>query len=283
MRTGATILAPLLTALFLLSGEVRGQEVKPAAIDKSPTIVELSKVKAEPPRATDPITLDLGKSRFFKIEDYAGPLTWEITGDALLLKEVEKPTLIGMVQQGEVEPSYPEVPAGAVILWGKRPGTAELSAWGVVGGKPKKLLTKPFIVYGTEPTPKPIDPIVPKPIDPVVSTNPFGNATGLHVQIVYESEDNLPPAQANVIFGKKFRDYLDANCAPGPDGKTKAWQIWDKDVDASGAAKVWQDAFKRPRKSIPWIIIGNGKAGYEGALPADPDAAIKLIDQYRSK
>lgn len=293
MNRGATILTWAMTVLAVLSlpERVSGQEGKTVPTPSAPSIVELSKVKAEPPRATDPILIDVGRSRFYKIDDYTGPVTWEMTGDSILLKEIEKTTVIGLLQQGETEPSYPEVPAGSVILWGKKSGVSELSAWGVVGGKPKKLLTRSFRVGGAPeppvdppPAPRPgVDPKpTPAPTPTPASTSPFA-ADGLHVMIVYESEDNLPPAQQSIIFGKEFRDYLNVNCVVGPDGKTKAWQIWDKDVDSASAPKVYRDAFARPRKSIPWIIVGDGKTGYEGALPATVEATIKLIDQYRSK
>lgn len=293
MNRGATILTWAMTVLAALSlpERVAGQEGKTVPTPSAPSIVELSKVKAEPPRATDPILIDVGRSRFYKIDDYTGPVTWEMTGDSILLKEIEKTTVIGLLQQGETEPSYPEVPAGAVILWGKKSGVSELSAWGVVGGKPKKLLTRSFRV-GSAPEPPVEPPPAPKPgVDPKptpaptptpASTSPFA-ANGLHVMIVYESEAELPAGQQAIVFGKAFRDYLAANCAVGPDGKTKAWQIWDKNVDASTAPKVYRDAFARPRSSIPWIMIGNGTTGYEGALPASVEATTKLIDQYRTK
>lgn len=128
-----------------------------------PGIVELSQVKAAPPRLTDIDSIDVGKTRYYKIANYEGPVTYEIVGDAVLFKEVEKAITLGIVIQGETEPTYPDVPAGSVILWGKKPGTVDLAAWGVVGGKPKKLLTKSFRVVGADPGPgpKPIDPVVP--------------------------------------------------------------------------------------------------------------------------
>lgn len=130
-----------------------------------PGIVELSKVAPLPPRATDVDLIDVGKTRFYKIANYEGPVTYEVEGDAVLIKEVEKAITLGIVIQGETEPSYPDVPAGSVILWGKKPGTVELSAWGVVNGRAKRLLTKSFRVGGLIPPPIP-PPVVP-PVPPV--------------------------------------------------------------------------------------------------------------------
>lgn len=291
MNRGATILYAAVTAVLILFPEnSRGQDGKPANVDKTPTIVELSKVKADHPKATDTVNLDVGKSRFFKVEDYAGPLTWEMTGDALLFKEVEKPTLIGMLQQGEVEPSYPEVPAGAVILWGKRPGTAELSAWGVVGGKPKKLLTKPFVVSGEgpRPPPKPDDPVLPKPDEPKPDgKSPFSEA-GFRVMLIFDSSNTTRPSgQQSVLYGKAIRDYLNAKCIESPvateknaDGsRMREWRIWPANSDTSKVRAVWKDTFEK-RGGDDWILIGDGKTGYSGPLPKTEAEALTLLKKY---
>ena len=286
MRFGATWTAGLIALLFLSEKSFGADPVK---VDALPKIVELSKVKADPPKATDTVNIDVGKSRFFKVEDYAGPLTWELAGDALLFKEVEKPTLLGMVQQGEVEPSYPEVPAGAVILWGKRPGMAELSAWGVVGGKPKKLLTKPFVVSGEgpRPPPKPDDPVVPKPDEPKPDgTSPFHEA-GNRCLITFDSANTTRPAKQNsILYGKAVRDLLNQLCATGPanekDGAgnaMKEWRIFPANTDVSLVRPVFKDAFAKKGGS-DWIMLGNGKTGYSGPLPADETEAVALIKKH---
>jgi hypothetical protein len=43
---------------------------------------------------------------------------------------------------------------------------------------------------------------------------------------------------------------------------------------------VWCKALKRPMESLPWIIISNGKTGYEGPLPKTTDELIELVDKY---
>lgn len=105
---------------------------------------------------------------------------------------------------------------------------------------------------------------------------------GFRVLIVYESADatKLPPAQHSIIYGKTMRDFLNATCAVGPDNKTREWNIWDQDVDTSAVAKHWQDAMKRPRKSVPWLLVSNGVTGWEGPLPATVDETLALLRKY---
>jgi hypothetical protein len=97
---------------------------------------------------------------------------------------------------------------------------------------------------------------------------------------MYETADaaKLPAGQYAIVFGKKMRDYLDAKCIP--DGPVKAWRIWDADTSAAAESATWQAAVKVKRESLPWIVVSNGKAGFSGPLPADVDAAVKLLDQF---
>jgi hypothetical protein len=141
----------------------------------------------------------------------------------------------------------------------------------------------------TPPTPGPIPPTptptpgppTPGPTPPSPSPAPIP-APGLHVLMVYESGElsKLPPAQLSVLYAKSIRDYLQAKCPVGPDGKTKEWRIWDQNTDASGDAPVWRDAMNRPRASVPWIIISNGTTGYEGPLPRSIDETLVLLRKY---
>jgi hypothetical protein len=100
--------------------------------------------------------------------------------------------------------------------------------------------------------------------------------------MIYESSmaSELKPGQFSAIYGKATRDYLNQVCATGPDGKTKEWRIFDKDVEISGEQKHWVDAMKRDRKTLPWVIISNGKTGYEGPIPETADAFMSLLKKY---
>jgi hypothetical protein len=100
------------------------------------------------------------------------------------------------------------------------------------------------------------------------------------VLIVYETqqEGQLKPGQYNAIFGNDFRSLLRTKCAK--DGQQPGFWILDKDVDVTNLPKNWQDAWKRPRTSIPWLIISNGKTGYEGPLPEKLEDTVALISKY---
>lgn len=117
---------------------------------------------------------------------------------------------------------------------------------------------------GPAPTPAPI------PVD------------GFRCLVVYEAADlaKMKPAQHAIIYSRPFRDYLDTKCVVGPDGKTREWRFWDKDVDTTAEAKHWQDAMKRSRSSTPWVILSDGKTGYEGPLPANIEDMTALIKKY---
>jgi hypothetical protein len=141
----------------------------------------------------------------------------------------------------------------------------------VIGDTPPAPPVPPGPGPGPAPVPPP-DPPSPAPIP----------AAGLRVLIVEESAERtkLPASQQMVILGKQVRDYLNAKCVVGPDGKTREWRIWDKDTDTSGVEKLWQDVMKRPRAQVPWIVISTGTTGYEGPLPATPEEALKLLRKY---
>jgi hypothetical protein len=131
------------------------------------------------------------------------------------------------------------------------------------------------------PTPPGPTPPGPTPPGPTPGPAPIPEA-GLRVLIVYESSElsKLPPAQANVLYAKSVRDFLNASCAVGADGKTREWRIWDKDVDPGQESAVWQAAMKRPRASVPWLLVSNGRTGYEGPLPATADDLLTLLKKY---
>ena len=133
---------------------------------------------------------------------------------------------------------------------------------------------------GPIPPPKPPDP-KPDPVDPSAPIP----APGLRVLIVYESADlaKYTPAQNGILFSAKAREYLNAACVVGPDNKTREYRIWDKDTATDGESKLWQDAMKRDRKSVPWVIVSNGKTGYEGPLPANTDEFLTLVKRFEVK
>lgn len=130
---------------------------------------------------------------------------------------------------------------------------------------------KPPVPPGPDPGPLPPDP---KPDDAPIK------APGFRVLILFESKQNLTVGQTAVMYGKPIRDWLKASCAKDKDNPDGAFRIWDKDADASAESKPWQDALKRQRSETPWIIISNGKSGYEGPLPKDANEAFELLKKW---
>jgi len=128
-----------------------------------------------------------------------------------------------------------------------------------------------------DPGPNPPVPPVP-PLPPAPIPEP-----GFRVLIVLKTDDlsKLPPAQAIAIQSKDVTDYLNSKCAVGTDGKQKEWRIWDSTTDPTGESPIWQAAFKRTAgKSLPWILISNGKTGTEEVLPADTASLLTLLKKY---
>jgi len=119
--------------------------------------------------------------------------------------------------------------------------------------------------------PSPPLPPTPIPVD------------GNRVLIVYSKDDlgKIPYDQELALGDKDLITYLNSHCAKGPDGKTPERRLWEASVQGvENESKVWQDAFKRPRTASPWIIVSNGKTGFEGPLPKNSADTLALIKKY---
>jgi hypothetical protein len=138
------------------------------------------------------------------------------------------------------------------------------------------------VQVGDKPGPGPLPPDPAPPIPPEPNPDPAPiPAQGFRVLIIYESGVNLSLTQHSIIYGKLVRDYLQSKCVVGQDGKTKEFRIYDKDLDVSGDSSLWQTAMNRGRtKTLPWIIISNGKTGYEGPLPNSVPATMTLLRKF---
>jgi hypothetical protein len=170
------------------------------------------------------------------------------------------------------------------------PGTYTLTAAAVSGSEP--LIAQCDIIVGTPVPPVPPGPVPPGPVPPGPTPpqppDPFGNGTSargppaFRVFICYDPKTlpSLPPAQETILYAQAVRDYLQAHCATGPDGKTKEYRIWPAQVDASAESALWQKVAKRPEATLPWIVIGNGTTGWEGPLPKDTEATLELLKKY---
>jgi hypothetical protein len=118
----------------------------------------------------------------------------------------------------------------------------------------------------------------PEPPGPGPGPTPGPSPTvDKRVLFIYERQDlaKMSETQRAVLYSTDLHAYID-----GKAGKDR-WRVWDKDTTGIEAdAKEWVDLWKRPRASLPWIIIGNGKAGYEGPLPATQTEALTLLRKY---
>lgn len=145
-------------------------------------------------------------------------------------------------------------------------------------GKPRVETARLTVTFGEAgPTPGPGPGPTPPPVAPPIA------GEGFRVLIIEESGDRakLPAEQLAILFSKEVRDYLRSKCAKDKDNPTGAWRIWDKDSDASDETQSWQDALKRERKKIPWLIISHSaKGGYEGPLPANVADMMALLRKW---
>lgn len=129
-----------------------------------------------------------------------------------------------------------------------------------------------------EPWPNPPPPPEPEPLPPA----PIPDA-GFRVLIVYESADmtKYPIETQMILAGSDVREFLKSNCI-SEDGKP-GFRIYDADIELGGDLEVWKKAMTRERKSVPWVVISNGKTGYEGPLPKTPTEFLDLCKKHLSK
>lgn len=98
---------------------------------------------------------------------------------------------------------------------------------------------------------------------------------GVRVLMIWDQNKVLPTGQHSVIYGKKVREYLER--------KANDFVIWPASTtveDATRYGKEFGDAMKRPRASPNWLILSNGKTGFEGPLPNTVDEAMTLFKRF---
>lgn len=125
---------------------------------------------------------------------------------------------------------------------------------------------------GPGPTPDPD----PTPDTPAPIPEP-----GFRILIVYESKDLL--SLPGWVHSAEWRNFTMSACVKGKDGKTPEYRITDQDSPVVQNSQLWADALKRKRDSLPWILISNGKTGYEGPLPATLAETLDLAKKYGGK
>lgn len=118
----------------------------------------------------------------------------------------------------------------------------------------------------------PVTPTDPKPIPPPITL------PGLRALIICETMEG-PPALNLIISGEKVRSYMKEK------GVVNGFLALDKDYTDADLKQLepWvRDAYKRPRTSLPWIVISNGTSGFEGPLPLTnaPTDALNLLKKF---
>lgn len=175
-------------------------------------------------------------------------------------------------------PDWAKTAKGKVYTSDK-PGSYRVVAWTAKGDVASPAAICTVVIEGPIPDPTPGPGPGPGP-GPAPGPAPIPG-DGLRVLMVYETGElgTMPAAQASILRSMDVRSYLQSHCVKGTNSVPE-WRIWDKDVDTKNEPQVWKDAMARKRTGNAWIIISNGKAGFEGPLPADPAAALNLLKQY---
>lgn len=170
------------------------------------------------------------------------------------------------------------------IVHSSKPGKYKLFAVTAdKSGNLSEIVETEIVITGeTEPTPPTPTPPGPTPPTPQPADPAPIPAPGFRVLIIYETlkVTTLPADQQNAIFSKAVADYLNARCIKGVDMKTPEFRFYDPAIDASADGPIWVEAMKRPRKSLPWLIVSDGNKGYEGPLPPNEAELLTLLKKY---
>lgn len=141
---------------------------------------------------------------------------------------------------------------------------------------------------------KPPEPVPPKPPEPDPKpkpdgTSPFSEA-GFRVMISFEPNVLMPPGdpRRGILMGQPVQNYLNAKCVLGPANEKDAsgqqmrdWRIWPSNTDAKYARPVLRDAWaKRGDPVKDWILVGDGRTGYNGPLPKTEAEVLALLKKY---
>jgi len=148
---------------------------------------------------------------------------------------------------------------------------------------PEEIDRVQVIAGGVTPTPdpKPDDPPTPAPLP----------GEGFRVLIVRETKDlsGLPASQVAIFSATEVRQYLNQKTVL--EGNQRAYRIWDKDTNVSLENETWKIALNgvlngdksrniSKATSFPWVLITNGKEGFEGPLPKNVDEMMAKLKQF---
>lgn len=103
---------------------------------------------------------------------------------------------------------------------------------------------------------------------------------GFRILIVEESSQrrDLPASQAAIFSSAELSDYAKAKCV-SVDGVPE-FRIYDPDVVLTNESDVWRKALAIERKSLPWLIVSDGRRGFSGPLPLTLDETMAIVKRY---
>lgn len=163
--------------------------------------------------------------------------------------------------------------------WASNPGATHTAAYAKTA-RAFQLYAKAGNIPIPAPTPLPVPPtpVPPTPVPPKPDPTPPAPIpmAGFRVLIVYDG-DNYTAGQDGIITGKAVRDYLQSKCVAGDDGKTKAFAIIRSDANVTNAPKWIADTVQRHPGQKSYMVVSDGKTGYDGPLPADANAALAIL------
>jgi hypothetical protein len=140
------------------------------------------------------------------------------------------------------------------------------------------------VVGNPPPTPTPPGPVPPGPTPP--GPTPPGPAPVVGkkaVLILYETAEpnKLKGDQLSMVAPyKELSDYLNAKCDPDSAGR-KAWRIWDPHTVVTSETQFWRDAMAKFKdKPVPYLVVSNGKEGFEGPLPETKAELMTVLKKY---
>lgn len=137
------------------------------------------------------------------------------------------------------------------------------------------------VVVVGDPGPLPPEPKPPEPKPPEPSVQP------LRVLLVYETAElsKMAKSQRDILYSVApggVRAYLETKCVMGPDGKTREYRIWDKDLDTTAASAEWKAA-RAAAKGVPGIVVLSGQTNavlHAGPLPANITETLTLLKKF---
>jgi hypothetical protein len=155
-------------------------------------------------------------------------------------------------------------------------GTIE-ALWVPKTGVADGAVVRQLITTNTAPIPPPDPPIPPKPPDPPPAPAPIP-LSGFRTLIQFDPA-TLTADQQGIVFGKRVRDYLRAKSVVGSDGQTKDFWIIEAGLDVSAAPKWIGDVIQRHPGQKSFMVVSDGKTGFDGPIPADADAAMAILQK----